>query len=53
MTKELPMLKNVRLLMLVLAQAAVGSAEQNSGEQNIGGWAQAAQSIAGGTEQNI
>lgn len=47
------MLKNVRLLMLVCALAAVGSADQNIGEQNIGGWAQAAQSIPDGGEQNI
>lgn len=45
--------KNVRLLMLVCALAAVGSADQNIGEQNISKWAQAAQNIADGGEQNI
>ena len=33
------MLKNVRWLMLVCTLVAIGSADQNIGEQNIGGWA--------------
>ena len=52
-TKELPMLKTIRLFMLVCVLVGIGSTDQNIGDQNIGAWAQAGPDIGAGGDQNI
>lgn len=47
------MLKKIRLFMLVCALAALGSTDQNIGDQNFGAWAQAGPDIGAGGDQNI
>lgn len=47
------MLKKFRLLMLVCALAALGSTDQNIGDQNIGAWTQAGHDTDVGGDQNI
>jgi len=47
------MLKKFRLFMLVCALVAIGSTDQNIGDQNIGAWAQAGPDLGAAGDQNI